>query len=462
MKLLPDQAAQNHHALPGNQVLVALQASQGLVLFKDTLQHRAGRAALNLLQALSSPQPDPNVLASSYSHAFGELARVANEEATPSLADAWQAFLVARLIDDRNPWSEQVERVGPARVSPTLREQARRDLRALQRLFQLEAVSLRDAVEDLVGPALPALHDAWTPWRDLAPRRDAEPVHARDLLAARIAACEDWAELVEPLEQHWARHGTGPQARYHVLRWLPAEKELAGIAYPDPIQLSNLIGQERQQERLTRNIERFLAGLPAQDMLLYGPPGTGKSSTVKALVNAYADQGLCLVEMSKEDISDLAQVVARLRERAPHYLLFIDDLSFEEHETAYKALKVMLEGTAEARPANVLICATSNRLNLIRENFSDRGKASEDVNWRDTMDEKQSLAHRFALRVTFMSPDQQHYLRIVDFLARQRGLEIPLEQLHERALRWERQHTGRSGRLARQFIDDLEGEVRQG
>jgi len=110
----------------------------------------------------------------------------------------------------------------------------------------------------------------------------------------------------------------------------------------------------------------------------------------------------------------------------------------------------------------VLICATSNRLNLIRENFSDRGKASEDVNWRDTMDEKQSLAHRFALRVTFMSPDQQHYLRIVDFLARQRGLEIPLEQLHERALRWERQHTGRSGRLARQFIDDLEGEVRQG
>src|SRR5579883_497866 len=170
MKLLPDQAAQNHHALPGNQVLVALQASQGLVLFKDTLQHRAGRAALNLLQALSSPQPDPNVLASSYSHAFGELARVANEEATPSLADAWQAFLVARLIDDRNPWSEQVERVGPARVSPTLREQARRDLRALQRLFRLEAVSLRDAVEALVVPALPALRDAWTPWRDLAPR----------------------------------------------------------------------------------------------------------------------------------------------------------------------------------------------------------------------------------------------------------------------------------------------------
>lgn len=461
MKPLTEQPAQNHNTLADTLTQRSLQASQGLVLLKGILQDNAGKAFLALLQALSAARPDPNVLVASYSHAFRELARVASEDATPRLADAWQAFLVARLIDDRNPWSEQVERVGPARVSPTLREQARRDLRALQRLFQLEAMSLRDAVEALVVPSLPALRDAWTPWCDLAPRQDNEPAHARDLLAARIAACENWTELVEPLEQHWARHGTGPQARYHVLRWLPAGKDLAGIAHPDPIQLSGLVGQERQQTRLIRNIERFLAGLPAQDMLLYGPPGTGKSSTVKALVNTYADQGLCLVEISKEDIGDLPVVVADLRERAPHYLLFIDDLSFEEHETAYKALKVMLEGTAEARPANVLICATSNRLNLIRENFGDRGKPTEDVNWRDTMDEKQSLAHRFALRVTFMSPDQQQYLRIVESLAHQRGLDISPELLHERALHWERQHTGRSGRLARQFIDDLEGELKR-
>jgi predicted AAA+ superfamily ATPase len=209
---------------------------------------------------------------------------------------------------------------------------------------------------------------------------------------------------------------------------------------------------------LTTNIERFLANLPAQDMLLYGPPGTGKSSTVKALANAYAAQGLCLVEVGKEEIGDLALIVAQLRGRAPHYLLFIDDLSFEDGEVAYKALKVILEGTAQARPRNVLICATSNRINLIRENFHDRGSQAEDVNWRETMDEKQSLAHRFALRVTFLSPDQRQYLRIVTELAHQRGFELPLELLQERALQWERQHAGRSGRLARQFIDDLEGE----
>lgn len=440
----------------------ALQAASAIIILRNVLRGSTGEAVLRLLRVLLLAKPDMEFVATSYGHAFRELALAANEEATPRLADAWQAFLVARLIDDRNPWSEQVERVGPARVSHALREQARRDLRAMQRLFRLEAVSLRDAVEALVTPALPVLRGAWMPWCDLGPRREDEPDHARDLLAARIASCEDWSELVEPLERHWTRHGTGPQARYHVLRWLPAEKDLAGIAHPDPVQLTSLVGQERQQARLTRNIELFLAGLPAQDMLLYGPPGTGKSSTVKALVNACADQGLCLVEISKEDIGDLPAVVADLRERAPHYLLFIDDLSFEEHETAYKALKVLLEGTAQARPANVLICATSNRLNLIRENFSDRGKPAEDVNWRDTMDEKQSLAHRFALRVTFMSPDQQQYLRIVDALARQRGLEIPSDLLQERALHWERQHTGRSGRLARQFIDDLEGELKYG
>lgn len=464
MEPLVQQQERNNGNLPApdprEQVQMALHATYGLTLFNNVLRDQTGEVFLKLLQALACPQSDPALIATSYSHAFHELAAMANEEATPRLADAWQAYLAARLIDDRNPWSEQVERVGSARVSSTLRAQARRDLRALQRLFQLDAETLWEMVDALVTPSMPTLRDAWKPWCDLAPQQSDTPTHARDTLAARIALCPDWAELVEPLEEHWARHGTGSQAHYHVLRWLAAEKQLVGIAHPDTVQLAGLVGQERQQARLTKNIERFLAGLPAQDMLLYGPPGTGKSSTVKALVNGYADQGLRLVEVSKEDLSDLPVIVAQLRERAPHYLLFIDDLSFEEHETAYKALKVLLEGTAEARPANVLICATSNRLNLIRENFSDRGKPTEDVNWRDTMDEKHSLAHRFALRVTFMSPDQQQYLRIVQTLVQQRGLEFPLEELQERALQWERQHTGRSGRVARQFIDDLEAELK--
>ena len=179
---------------------------------------------------------------------------------------------------------------------------------------------------------------------------------------------------------------------------------------------------------------------------------------MKALANAYADMGLRLIEVRKEFVNDLPIIVNQLRGHAPHFLLFIDDLSFEEHETEYKALKVLLEGAAEARPANVLIYATTNRLNLIRENFADRGKPGDDVHWRDTLDEKASLVARFGLRVTFMTPDQAQYLNIVIGLAHQRGLTLSEEDLRLRALTWERQHTGRSGRLARQFIDDLEAE----
>ncbi len=165
--------------------------------------------------------------------------------------------------------------------------------------------------------------------------------------------------------------------------------------------------------------------------------------------------------MRKEYLGDLPQIVSQLRDRAPRFLLFIDDLSFEEHEIEYKVLKMLLEGTAEARPANVLVYATTNRMNLVREYFTDRGKPTEDVNWRDTMEEKQSLAHRFGLRVTFMSPDQERYLNIALGLARQRGIALSEETVRERALQWERQHIGRSGRVARQFVDELEAELKR-
>jgi predicted AAA+ superfamily ATPase len=279
-------------------------------------------------------------------------------------------------------------------------------------------------------------------------------------LCQQMVECEEWGELVEPLTRYWARFGTGNMARYHVLRWDGRDRALQGVRYPDPIRLMNLITYEREQRILMINIERFLAGLPAHDVVLYGAPGTGKSSTVKALANQYAEQGLRLIEVYKEDLRDLPTIASQIRDRAPHFLLFTDDLSFEEHETEYKALKVLLEGTTESRPSNLLIHATTNRLNLIRENFSDRGKPTEDAHWRDTMDEKGSLVARFGLRVTFISPDQQRYLTIARELAHQRDIHIADEELSTRALAWERQHAGRSGRTARQFVDDLQAELK--
>ncbi|PZW27494.1 hypothetical protein EI42_03581 [Thermosporothrix hazakensis] len=438
----------------------AIYATSGLALLQDTLNDETAQAVLSLFTALGTQGTEATEIARAYGEAFRMLARAVSNEAVPTFSDAWQAYLIARLLDNENPWSRQVECHGAAGVSPVLREQARRDLRALQKLFQIDADTLLRAVLRRMRVSLPVLSDAWLPWRDLAPLGRNGAHSPRHELALIIAETKDWGELVEPLERYWSLHGTGPLARYRVLRWQGVEEGLQGIAHPDPIQLANLVGYDQQQARLKANTERFLAGLPAHDTLLYGAPGTGKSSTVKALVNHYADRGLRLVEVRREQLGDLHRVVRQLRERAPRYILFVDDLSFEEHETEYKVLKMLLEGTAEARPANILIYATTNRMNLIRENFQERGKPGIDTNWRDTMDEKQSLVHRFGLRVTFTPPAQAHYLEIVRSLAEQRGLELPEEELYERALRWERQHNGRSGRVARQFVDDLEGELK--
>jgi predicted AAA+ superfamily ATPase len=223
------------------------------------------------------------------------------------------------------------------------------------------------------------------------------------------------------------------------------------------VRLAGLISYERERESLILNTERFLSGLPAHHALLYGPPGTGKSSTVKAVLNEYAGSGLRLVEVKKEDLTELASVLENLRGRAPRFVVFVDDLSFEEHEVEYKALKALLEGSVEDPPENVKIYATSNRRNLIRESFSDR--EDDDVHAHDTMQEKLSLAARFGLRLTFPTPNQSRYLEIVAGLARDRGLQIPLEALQERALLWDRWHAGRSGRTARQFIDELESDL---
>jgi predicted AAA+ superfamily ATPase len=225
------------------------------------------------------------------------------------------------------------------------------------------------------------------------------------------------------------------------------------------VRLAELVAYERERAPLIRNTERFLAGLPAHHALLYGLPGTGKSSTVKAILNEYADDGLRLVEVKKEDLAELPEVLEVLRGRGQRFVLFVDDLSFEEHEVEYKALKALLEGSVEEPPENVRLYATSNRRNLIRESFSERdGGPPDDVHARDTMQEKLSLAARFGLRVTFPSPDQARYLEIVAGLARERGLAVPAEHLRERALLWDRWHAGRSGRTARQFVDELEAE----
>ncbi len=373
------------------------------------------------------------------------------------LPDAWQAHLVGRLLDDENPFTLGAE---GGRIAPSVLEQARRDLRTLRALFELDAETLLGMVEE----AAPGLSGAWTPWRNPEPEAESvaggdDPLRkARRVLARKLAAAADWSGMAEALASHHAASGAGPFGRYRAFRW--EEGELRAVTRPDPARLSALIGYEREREPLLKNTERLIAGLPSHHALLYGPPGTGKSSTVKAVLNEYAHEGLRLVELGKEDLKELPRALGALRDRGLRFVLFVDDLSFEESEVEYKTLKALLEGSVEEPPGNVRVYATSNRRNLIRERFSDRDEgAADDVHAHDTAREKQSLAARFGLRLTFPSPDQKEYLEIVAGLARERSLDLPEGELRERALLWDRWHAGRSGRTARQLVDELEAEL---
>ena len=406
---------------------------------RGVLDSPVGGDFLGLLGLLVGGRPDPAAVAG----VFGRLWEGLASEPDRLLPDAWQSYLVGRLLDDENVFSLGAER---GAVGGVVLDQAGRDLGTLGALFGLDARTLLDAVEE----AVPELAGMWLPWTDPTHGGDGSP---RSVFARKLAAAGDWGGQAETLAEHFARHGAGAFGRHRAFRW--EGDGLRAVPEPDPIRLESLVAYERERGPLVENTRRFLAGLPAHNALLYGQPGTGKSSTVKALLNEYADRGLRLVEVAKEDLGSLPRVLGLLRERGPRFVLFVDDLSFEEHEVEYKALKALLEGSVEEPPGNVRVYATSNRRNLVREGFSERD-GTDDVHARDTEQEKQSLAARFGLRVTFPAPDQRRYLEIVAGLARERGLKLPDGELRERALLWDRWHAGRSGRTARQFVDEME------
>jgi len=449
-------------SLRGKQLRTARRRATAITLLGGVLADPVGEAMGVLLDYLDHrPAPDVgasaprgSVVARAYARVFALLAA----EGAPAVeaADAWQSHLLWRVVDDQNPFSLAAAAGGAAAVAPSVLDQARRDLRGLQWLYSLDADAIREAAGALIGEEL---SDALASWRAVsAPCSDHGP---RTAIVRRLSLALDWGAMAEDLAAHWWAHGLGLFARIQAARWSAREGGLEGITHPDPIRLEELIAYDSEREPLLRNTERFVTGLPAHHVLLYGERGTGKSSTVKALVHAYGDRGLRLVELPRDDLDDLSRVLATLRELPQRFVLFVDDLSFEEHEVQYKALKAALEGTVEAWPANVVLYVTTNRRHLIKERFSDRDQEQNgEVRPRDTMEEKLSLADRFGLLVTFPAPDQERYVRVALGLAQAHGIGLPSGELRRRAIQWALWHNGRSCRTARQFVDELIAEQR--
>ena len=271
---------------------------------------------------------------------------------------------------------------------------------------------------------------------------------------ADLLACferEDDIGFFSLLRNFYCRWGFGDFAFAPFFRWRGG---FEAVADPDLVTMDQLVGCVDQKEALIRNTAAFLNGKRANNALLYGERGTGKSSMVKALGTRFFGDGLRLIELDKSDIVALEEIAAGVQELGLKFIVFIDDLSFENEEMEYKEFKRILEGSLRRQPENLLIYATSNRRHLLKEYWQDR--YGEEVNTRESRDEKLSLSSRFGLTVAFLSPDQEEFLAIVRDVAARRGLSLPVEELRREALQWEKWHHGRSGRSAVQFVNDLE------
>ncbi len=424
------------------------QVVRSLLLYRSVLTQRPLELWDRLLHLLSQAvdESTQTALLATYGEWFNSLA---------DRHQGWQDYLFKTLITAENPFTDQVQTTDWADLPLAMRLAARHDLRVWQQIDQWHCEVIAQAVQQVV-PHVPIV--AWVDRLDPAMLPTAQGQAAAQL-RSQLAHFTDWADAIPTLVDYYRQFGTGIFAQFHAFRWM--DGDLVGVAYPDPIQIDNLIGYGWQRDQLVQNTEALLSGYPALNVLLYGSRGSGKSSLVKGLVNQFGDKGLRLIEVSKANLGDLPHIVERLQAAPQKFMIFVDDLSFEEDDDAFKALKVVLEGGVTARPANVVVYATSNRRHLIREFYGDRPRPqdADEIHQWDTLQEKMSFSDRFGLTLTFEPADQTMYLAMVQHLVAAAQLRISDVDLEFRALQWATQHNGRSGRTARQFVDYLTADL---
>jgi uncharacterized protein len=374
-------------------------------------------------------------------------------------------YIIDKIMLDENTFTLMSASFPTPGISPELMSAVKADLQSLHAVAVLSANMIKTCFIEKISndesnrPFIEKL-SLWNCSQDVMPdyRLNSE-LEIRDLLMAS----DDWGKCYNDLVQFHKTNGNGIFTKYRAFMWQNScgFGKLLPVNNPDPVKLVDLIAYETEQEEVIKNTQQFLKGYSANNVLLYGDRGTGKSSTVKAILNEYCSEGLRMIEVPKKHLVDFPDIVRGLSGRNLKFIIFIDDLAFEDNEENYTALKAVLEGSLELKPENVIIYATSNRRHLIKEKFSDRaglayGSLDDEVRAADSMQEKLSLSDRFGITVIFSSPDKNRYLYIIEELAARRGISIDRERLHKEALKWELWYNGRSPRTAQQFVSWLE------
>ena len=316
---------------------------------------------------------------------------------------------------------------GSGRSDPELEGAACRDVDALLQLAQLGAEDIRVALKPILTEEYVSVLDNLPAWETGAPF------------------------TFEELAAFYQENGAGLYAKYRAFLW--EEGRLVPVADPDCPHPVELLGYDQQRKQVLDNTRLLLEGKPSNNVLLFGDGGTGKSATVKSMLYLPGMENLRLIEIQKENLVGMPRLIRSLAGRRQSFILFIDDLAFDQDDKTYSSLKTILEGGLEKRPLNVAIYATSNRRHLVRQTFSDR--AGDEVDAFETISEKTALAERFGLRIPYMTMSKTEYLALIDHLAGLYHVEMNREVLHAKAMEWEIRHAGRTPRVARQFIASL-------
>ncbi|MCC2254706.1 ATP-binding protein [Ruminococcus sp. CLA-AA-H200] len=367
----------------------------------------------------------------------------------------WHTYLTFLLTGHENAYSTSCEIVGE--VDGSINDIALHDFAIFKELFDYDFSELE---KDLNADCIQILMD----YRNVTGSGKVFNRRVKDRicgLAVSLGSAEDAADFKQKVTQFYKEFGVGKLGLHKAFRIEHPEgkeMEIVPITNIAHVHLDDLVGYEIAKKKLIDNTEAFVKGRRANNCLLFGDAGTGKSSSIKAILNQYYDQGLRMIEVYKHQFKDLNDVIAQVKNRNYKFIIYMDDLSFEEFEIEYKYLKAVIEGGLERKPENVLIYATSNRRHLIRETFRDKADRDEELHTNDTVQEKLSLVARFGVTIYFGSPDKKEFQQIVRVLADRGGIDMPEEELLLEANKWELSHGGLSGRTAQQFIDYLMGQ----
>lgn len=365
----------------------------------------------------------------------------------------WHCYLTNLLVNNENSYSCGCEIRG--KIEGTINEAALHDIVIFKEFFDYD---FKGMAEELRVPEFTLVQNY------VSSSRESKVYNTR--ICARICElaekfCQDHTpeEMKDTLTEFYREYGVGKFGLHKSFRVSHDENgvHIDPILNITHVTLNELVGYEIPKKKLTDNTDAFVAGRKANNCLLFGDAGTGKSSCIKAIANEYYDKGLRIIEIYKHQFQDLNDVISQIKNRNYKFIIYMDDLSFEDFEIEYKYLKAVIEGGLEKKPENVLIYATSNRRHLIRENYNDREEIRVDMHTGDTVQEKLSLVSRFGVTIYFGAPDKKQFQNIVKVLAKRHDLSIPEDELLLEANRWELSHGGLSGRSAQQFIDYLAG-----